>query len=78
MRTHSDGREFLAPRQEDFDFRATRDTVPFESKEVESHWFLITLPAMEPGEYGIVPPDVAAASHTADDSAKMYTFRLVP
>ena len=33
---------------------------------------------MEPGEYGIVPPEVAAANHTAEEPAKMYTFRLIP
>ena len=78
MRPHADAREFLAVRQEDFEFKATRDKVPFESKEVESHWYLVTLPAMEPGEYGIVPPEVAAANHTAEDPSKMYTFRLIP
>ncbi len=78
VRPHDGTREFLAPRQDDFDFKAMRDTIPFESKEVESHWYLITLPAMEPGEYGIVPPEVAAASHTPDEPAKMYTFRIVP
>jgi len=78
VRPHGDAREFLAPRQEDFEFKAMRDTIPFESKEVESHWYLITLPAMEPGEYGIVPPEAAAANHTADEPAKMYTFRLIP
>ena len=77
LRPRGEAREFLAVRQDDFEFRGTRDTVPFESKEVESHWYRITLPAMEPGEYGIVPPEVAAASHTADDSGKMYTFRLI-
>ncbi len=78
LKPRPDTRDFLAPRQEDFEFKATRDTVPFESKEVESHWYLITLPAMEPGEYGIVPPEVAAANHTAEEPAKMYTFRLIP
>ena len=78
VRPHGDTREFLAPRQEDFEFKAMRDTIPFESKEVESHWYLITLPALEPGEYGIVPPEVAAASHTPDEPAKMYSFRLIP
>jgi hypothetical protein len=78
LRAHDGTREFLAPRQEDFEFKAMRDTIPFESKEVESHWYQITLPAMEPGEYGIVPPEVAAANHTADEPAKMYTFRLIP
>lgn len=77
LRPHGDAREFLAVRQDDFEFRGTRDTVPFESKEVESHWYLITLPPMEPGEYGIVPPEVAAADHTAEDSGKMYTFHLI-
>ncbi len=78
LKPHADTREFLAVRQEDFEFKATRDMVSFESKEVESHWYLITLPAMEPGEYGIVPPEVAAAEHTAADPSKMYTFRLIP
>jgi hypothetical protein len=78
LKPRADTREFLAVRQEDFEFKATRDTVAFESKEVESHWYLVTLPAMEPGEYGIVPPEVAAAEHTATDPSKMYTFRLIP
>ncbi|HXN45415.1 MAG TPA: hypothetical protein VN893_02170 [Bryobacteraceae bacterium] len=78
VRPHDGTREFLAPRQEDFEFKAMRDTIPFESKEVESHWYLITLPAMEPGEYGIVPPEVAAANHTPDEPAKMYSFRIIP
>jgi len=78
VRPHDGTREFLAPRQEDFEFKAMRDTIPFESKEVESHWYLITLPAMPPGEYGIVPPEVAAANHTPDEPAKMYSFRIVP
>ena len=78
VRPHDGTREFLAPRQDDFEFKAMRDTIPFESKEVESHWYLITLPAMEPGEYGIVPPEVAAANHTPDEPAKMYSFRIIP
>jgi len=78
VRPHDGTREFLAPRQDDFEFKAMRDTIPFESKEVESHWYLITLPALEPGEYGIVPPEVAAANHTPDEPAKMYTFRVIP
>lgn len=77
MRPHgSDSREFLGVRQEDFDFRATRDTVAFESKEVESHWFRVTLPPMEPGEYGFVPPEVAASDHSPDEPGKVYTFHL--
>jgi hypothetical protein len=76
LKPSGDQREFLAVRVDDFHVRSTRDVVPFEGKEVRRHWFLLTLPAMEPGEYGFLPPEVAAGNYSEDDPGKMYTFHL--
>jgi hypothetical protein len=70
------GREFLAVKEEDFEVRNTRDVVPFDGKEVRSQWYLISLPGLAPGEYGFVPPEVAADEHTPDRPGRMYTFHI--
>ena len=77
LHPRADGRDFLAVREDDFSVHGTRDVVAFESKEVRSHWFMITLAHLDPGEYGWIPPEVAAGNESPDEHGKMFTFHLV-
>lgn len=56
---------------------ATRDVLPFKSKETMDRTFLVTLDDLKKGEYGFLP---AAASPTRQQMATMgamYTFRVI-
>ena len=56
---------------------ATRDVVPFESKKIAPRTYTISLPALSPAEYGLLPPASADATSSAGRIGKIYSFRLL-
>jgi hypothetical protein len=55
---------------------ANRDMIEFEGKKIAPRTYLITLPNLWAGEYGILPPGVEAAARPGARGGKIYTFRL--
>jgi hypothetical protein len=55
---------------------ATRDLMPFESKKVAPRTYLITLPALTIGEYGLLPPVGSESAGQSGRIGKIYSFRV--
>jgi hypothetical protein len=56
---------------------ATRDLVPFENKKIAPRTYVITLPALGPGEYGFLPPAGSDSTSSSCRIGKIYSFRMV-
>ncbi len=56
---------------------ATRDVVPFESKKLAPRVYTISLPALSPGEYGLLPPASSDAVSSSGRIGKVYSFHLL-
>lgn len=56
---------------------ATRDLMPFESKKIAPRTFVLSLPNIGPGEYGILPPAGGDATASSGRIGKIYSFRLI-
>jgi hypothetical protein len=56
---------------------ATRDIVPFESKKTAPRTYEIMLPALGPGEYGILPPAGGDSNASSGRIGKIYSFRIL-
>ncbi len=56
---------------------ASRDAITFEPKKMASRTYLISLPELKSGEYGILPPASGDASGATGRLGKIYTFRLL-
>ena len=56
---------------------ATRDIVPFESKKTAPRTYEIVLPALGPGEYGILPPAGGDSNASSGRIGKIYSFRIL-
>jgi hypothetical protein len=77
LRPREGGREFRAAIGDDFHVSGGRDLVPFDSKPVTRHGFLITVKDLSPGEYGWVPPEAALNAHDATaPPGRIFTFAV--
>jgi hypothetical protein len=56
---------------------AKRDTLPFEYKKVAVRTYLVSLPNLDAGEYGLLPPGAVLSSHPSAQLGKMYTFHVI-
>jgi hypothetical protein len=54
---------------------AERTAIPFSAEKIQSRTWRIKLGNLSPGEYGFLPPGIAAASIGA--SGKMYSFSIL-
>ncbi len=82
LRVNSDYREFRSVTGGILNQRsgAMRDMIPFEARKIAPRNYVLVLPNLGSGEYGLLPPGAGGSSTTAAVSAqygKMYTFRLV-
>lgn len=55
---------------------AARDLVPFESEKAAPRTYIVVLPSVGAGEYGILAPGAAASSSASAQLGKIYTFRI--
>ncbi|MBZ5723542.1 MAG: hypothetical protein LAP87_00960 [Acidobacteriia bacterium] len=56
---------------------ATRDVIPFESRKIAPRTYAINLPALAPGEYGLLPPASADATSSSGRIGKIYSFHVL-
>jgi hypothetical protein len=56
---------------------ATRDVMPFENKKVAPRTYIITLPNLGAGEYGLLPPTSGDGTGSSGRIGKLYTFRII-
>jgi len=56
---------------------ATRDVMPFESRKIAPRTYAINLPALGPGEYGLLPPAAADATSSSGRIGKIYSFHVI-
>jgi hypothetical protein len=55
---------------------ATRDSIQFSGTKVISRTFSVTLPVLDPGEYGFLPTGATPPGSSAN-VGKMYTFQVI-
>ena len=56
---------------------ATRDAVEFDVKKIARRTYLIVLSAIEPGEYGLLPPASGDTSGSSGRIGKIYSFHIL-
>lgn len=56
---------------------ATRDVVPFESRKIAPRTYAINLPALSPGEYGLLSPASNDAASSSGRIGKVYSFHVL-
>jgi hypothetical protein len=78
LHTHPDSREFRTVTGGVFHVSggAKRDTFDLESVKIARRMYLVKLPVLAPGEYGILPPGATMARSASEQYGKMYTFRV--
>lgn len=78
LRAHSDSREFRTVTGGVFHRSggAKRDTLEFESSRVAKRTYMVKLPPLEAGEYGLLPPGLSMANSASAQLGKMYTFSV--
>lgn len=78
MHTHSNAREFRTVTGGVFHVSggAKRDTLDFESEHVAKRTYVIELPELPAGEYGVLPPGASMANSASAQLGKMYTFTI--
>jgi hypothetical protein len=78
LRTHPDAREFRTVTGGVFHVSggAKRDTFDLESVKIARRMYLVKLPVLGPGEYGILPPGATIARSASEQFGKMFTFRV--
>jgi hypothetical protein len=54
----------------------SRDAIQFEEKKVANRTYAITLPDLNSGDYGFLPPG-GVTSRSSSSIGKMYTFRIL-
>jgi hypothetical protein len=65
-------REFMSAGGE------VRGSVAFDAKKIASRTFVISLGALDPGEYAFMPPGAAQSTNSAGSLGKLYTFQIIP
>jgi hypothetical protein len=79
MHTHPNAREFRSVTGGIFHVSggAKRDELDFESNQTGGRSYLVKLSALEPGEYGILPPGgYYDGSNASAQMGRMYTFSV--
>lgn len=78
LHPHSDSREFRTVTGGVFHVSggAKRDTFDLESVKIARRMYLVKLPSLPAGEYGILPPGATMARSASEQYGKMYTFRV--
>jgi hypothetical protein len=79
MHLHSNAREFRTLTGGVFHRSggAKRDEVDFESDQIAGRSYMVNLAALEPGEYGILPPGgYNGGSNASAQLGRMYTFSV--
>ncbi|HUY15361.1 MAG TPA: hypothetical protein VMX16_17295 [Terriglobia bacterium] len=56
---------------------STRDSVPFQGKQIAPRTFVVDLTNVPAGEYGFLPPGMIAQSSASSQLGKMYTFHVL-
>lgn len=80
LHQNSDNREFRSTTGGVFHASggATRDAMPFDSKKVAPHRYVVEIPAtMKAGEYGFMPPGAVASQNAAGSTGKLYSFKII-
>jgi hypothetical protein len=78
LRSHSNAREFRTVTGGVFHASggAKRDTLDFESSKIAKRTYFVKVPALEPGEYGLLSPGASMANSASAQLGKMYTFSV--
>jgi hypothetical protein len=78
MHTHSNAREFRTVTGGVFDVSggAKRDTIDFESEHIAQRTYIVRLPNLPAGEYGLLAPGASMANSASAQLGKMYTFSI--
>ncbi len=78
MHTHANAREFRTVTGGVLHVSggAKRDTLEFESEHVAQRTYVIKLPDLPPGEYGLLSPGSSMANSAGAQLGKMYTFTI--
>ena len=78
LHTQSDRRTFRSATDEGLKtFGPSSDAVKFKAKEVAPKTYLLSLPALTLGEYGLLAPYSGEATSSSRQSRRLYTFRVV-
>jgi hypothetical protein len=56
---------------------ASPDAVKFKAKDVAPNTYLLSFPALTPGEYGLLAPLTRDTSGSPSRSSRLYSFRIV-
>ena len=78
LHEHSDAREFRSVTGGVLHVSggAKRDTLDFESTRIGKRLYLVKVPALRAGEYGILPPGAFMSTSASAQYGKMYTFSV--